>query len=167
MDYSSLPKILHVFDAASALLAVFLVGIIILRTVRSRGGFKLPPGPKPLPLVGNLFDLPKELDWVHWAKHKDVYGPISSVTVFGQTLIILNDLKAATDLFETRSNIYSNRPTLTFGGEMCVYIDSIQCLPNFNCAGADGTMLRRFSNMTRSARRTGVSYTTLWGHPGQ
>lgn len=118
MDYSSLPKILHVFDAASALLAVFLVGIIILRTVRSRGGFKLPPGPKPLPLVGNLFDLPKDHDWVHWAKHRDVYGPISSVTVFNQTIIILNDLQAALDLFERRSNVYSNRPILTFSGEM-------------------------------------------------
>ena len=74
MNYSSLPKILHVFDAASALLAVFLVGIILLRTVRSRGGFKLPPGPKPLPLVGNLFDLPRDHDWVHWAKHAELYG---------------------------------------------------------------------------------------------
>ena len=118
MGYSALPKFLHVFDAASVLLALFLVTTILVRTVRSRRGFKLPPGPKPLPLIGNLLDLPKDHDWVHWAKHRDVYGPISSVTVFNQTIIILNDLQAALDLFERRSNVYSNRPILTFSGEM-------------------------------------------------
>lgn len=36
----------------------------------------LPPGPKGLPLVGNLLDLPKpgELEAHHWLKHKDLYG---------------------------------------------------------------------------------------------
>ena len=36
----------------------------------------LPPGPKPKPLVGNLSDLPPpgEQEWIHWAKHKDLYG---------------------------------------------------------------------------------------------
>lgn len=36
----------------------------------------LPPGPKSLPIVGNIFDVPK--DGEHqarfWAKHKAVYG---------------------------------------------------------------------------------------------
>ena len=76
------------------------------------------PGPKPLPIIGNLFDLPKDHAWIHWAKHKDIYGPISSVTVFGQTLIILNDPKIAVELFEKRFDTYSDRPVLTFGGTL-------------------------------------------------
>jgi hypothetical protein len=41
----------------------------------------LPPGPKPKFLIGNLFDLPKpgELEWEHWLKHKDLYGPLRAI----------------------------------------------------------------------------------------
>lgn len=109
--------ILDAILATGALLVVKSLASLVLSRKSSRV-YKLPPGPKPLPLVGNLLDLPKDHDWVHWAKHKEVYGPISSVTVFDQTIIILNDVQAAIDLFEKRSNIYSDRPILTFAGEM-------------------------------------------------
>ena len=47
-------------------------------------------------------------------------GPISSITVLGQKIIIVNDVKIALDLMDKRSSIYSDRPILTFGGEMYV-----------------------------------------------
>jgi hypothetical protein len=80
----------------------------------------LPPGPKPKPLIGNLRDLPPpgKQDWVHWGRFKDLCGPISSITIFGQTIVILNDSRIAFDLLEKRSTIYSSRPKMTFAGEM-------------------------------------------------
>ena len=45
-------------------------------------------------------------------------GPISSVSVFGTTYIIVNDMKIAFNLMEKRSSIYSSRPVCIFGGEM-------------------------------------------------
>ncbi|KAI0594821.1 cytochrome P450 [Biscogniauxia sp. FL1348] len=86
-----------------------------------KGGPQLPPGPKPLPIVGNVKDLPPPgvLEWEHWLKHKDLYGPISSVTVMGTTMIILNSAQAAIDLLDKRSAIYSSRPRMVFVGEMC------------------------------------------------
>jgi hypothetical protein len=68
-----------------------------------------------LPFLG-IADIPKDYEWRHWAKHKAVYGPVSSMCVLGQLIIILNSLKACED--EKRSAIYSGRPVLQFAGEM-------------------------------------------------
>lgn len=80
----------------------------------------LPPGPKGLPLLGNLNDLPKPgmTEWQHWLPHKDLYGPISSVTVLGQTFIIIHDADIALEVLRDRANVHSRRPVLMFGGEM-------------------------------------------------
>lgn len=118
MDLFPHLTLLRLFDFTFALLALYLIKRLINRSLLSRKRYKLPPGPKPLPLVGNLFDYPKDLEWVQWATYKDIYGPISSITSFGRTLIFLNDLKTAQDLFETRSSIYSNRSILTFSGDL-------------------------------------------------
>ena len=41
-------------------------------------------------------------------------GPISSVSVLGQRIVIVNSLQIAADLLDKRSAIYSDRPTLAF-----------------------------------------------------
>ncbi|KAM5368099.1 hypothetical protein ACJZ2D_009703 [Fusarium nematophilum] len=87
----------------------------------------LPPGPKGLPLVGNVLDLPKPgvLEAHHWLKHKELYGPISSITVFGQTLIIINDAGIASELLEKRSLTHSNRPKQVFAADMIGWGDAL------------------------------------------
>jgi hypothetical protein len=62
--------------------------------------------------------MPKDYEWRHWAKQKVIYGPVSSVCIMGQPIIILNSLKACEDLLEKRSATYSGRPVLQFAGEM-------------------------------------------------
>ncbi|KAJ5606798.1 Cytochrome P450 E-class group I [Penicillium hordei] len=80
----------------------------------------LPPGPLRRPIIGNLFDFPKRgsKEWEHWLKHKDLYGPISSLVTMGQTVILLNKSEVAYDLLEKRSAIYSSRPPSVFGAEL-------------------------------------------------
>jgi hypothetical protein len=34
----------------------------------------LPPGPKSLPILGNLLDLPKEHPWIQWHQWSELYG---------------------------------------------------------------------------------------------
>lgn len=45
-------------------------------------------------------------------------GPISSVTVLGQTMIIINDAQITFELMRDRSAIHSSRPSQIFSGEM-------------------------------------------------
>lgn len=50
---------------------------VVSQLLRGKGnGRPLPPGPKGLPVVGNINDLPKpgEPEWTHWLQHKDLYG---------------------------------------------------------------------------------------------
>jgi len=47
-------------------------------------------------------------------------GDISSVTVFGRPLIILNSSKVAMDILDKKSLKYSDWPVMPMGGELCV-----------------------------------------------
>ncbi|KAF9026341.1 cytochrome P450 [Hymenopellis radicata] len=87
-----------------------------------------PPGPKGWPVIGNLFDLPKEKEWVTWAKWGDQYGNVTSVNVLGTTLVILNDFASAQELLDKRSAIYSERPSFPMV-ELCGWGNAILLLP--------------------------------------
>lgn len=70
-----------------SLLEVLLVGtgLYIVKRVLSASKSKhppLPPGPKRKPLIGNLLDLPQpgEYEWIHWMKHKDLYGEFDGIS---------------------------------------------------------------------------------------
>jgi hypothetical protein len=99
-----------------------IAAYLVNRLIRSKThDLPLPPGPKGIPILGNVNDLPKpggELECHHWLKHKDLYGPISSLTVLGQTFVIINNAQIALELLRDRSAIYSGRPHMTLVSEM-------------------------------------------------
>ncbi|RFU82096.1 o-methylsterigmatocystin oxidoreductase [Trichoderma arundinaceum] len=86
----------------------------------------LPPGPKGVPLLGNIFNLPSkdQLEYEHWNSLSDKYGPIASVTVFGQPMIFIADKEIAQDILEKKSLTSSGRPVFHFAN-CCGYTDVI------------------------------------------
>ncbi|KAJ6491945.1 cytochrome P450 [Mycena sanguinolenta] len=99
---------------------VALIGIGSWHYVRGRkASARLPPGPRGLPLIGNLLDAPTEKHWVKFTELGDVWGDISSLKIFGKTLIIVNSVKVAEDLLDVRGAIFSERPVIPMGGELC------------------------------------------------
>ena len=101
----------------------------------------LPPGPKGLPLIGNMLDMPKEHEWVTFTEWKRKYGRLDTVAgfrfltanidqgdvvhvnVLGQDLVYLNSRDVCWDLLEKRSSIYSSRPPLR------LFMDPSLCVP--------------------------------------
>ncbi|KAI0784062.1 cytochrome P450 [Abortiporus biennis] len=95
-------------------IAVALVPYIRRKLFISR---HYPPGPKGLPILGNLFQL-SQTPWVPFTQWKEEYGEIVYLNVLGQPIIVLNSVKTATDLLDRRSRIYSDRPKSVVGNDM-------------------------------------------------
>ncbi|KAI9449573.1 cytochrome P450 [Lactarius psammicola] len=94
---------------AAFLLAAFSYA---MHRMRSRG-LPYPPGPKRIPIIGNLLDMPSHEEWVTYEKWSDQFGSdVVHVDVLGTHMVIVNSAKAANELFDKRSSIYSDRPSL-------------------------------------------------------
>ncbi|KAF8259263.1 cytochrome P450 [Lactarius quietus] len=103
----SLVFIVDVFALVS-----FAVVLLAFRDHRRRRGLPYPPGPRPLPLIGNLLDIPKEYSWLKYTDLWKTHGDVFSLRVFGQVIVVLNTTKATKDLLEKRGDIYSDRPII-------------------------------------------------------
>jgi hypothetical protein len=88
-----------------------VAGLLAFVLLRQRPGRPLPPGPKPLPVIGNLLDMPKEKEWLTYQAWNDKYGDVVCVNIFGQKIVILGSATAVEDLMEKRGTIYSGRPS--------------------------------------------------------
>ncbi|KAF5264101.1 hypothetical protein FOXYS1_5133 [Fusarium oxysporum] len=117
------------FFSGVALGFLLYISIGVIRNGSKRP--PLPPGPKGLPLLGNLSHLPPPgvFEAHHWLKFKDLYGPISSITVMGQTIIIINNWKFASQLLDKRSAKHSSRPKIMMAGEMVGWENSLGFSP--------------------------------------
>ncbi|KAJ7252519.1 cytochrome P450, partial [Mycena rebaudengoi] len=89
---------------------VFTVFALLFFKRRRSPHFPLPPGPKKLPLFGNLFGLPSKFEWETYAKwSKELGSDIIHLSVAGKSIIILSSVDAVFDLLDQRSAMREHR----------------------------------------------------------
>ena len=116
----------------------FLISLYALWRLRRRSGLKNIPGPRRLPFVGNLLDWPSEFQYEQVERWKKVFGyyiitdtpynihllrqlgPMIKLSIFGKTAIFLGTGRTISELFAKHSTEFSDRPQLTFSGELYV-----------------------------------------------
>ncbi|KAH7928454.1 cytochrome P450 [Leucogyrophana mollusca] len=96
----------------TVLVLLSTAALIISKTSKKRDGPPLPPGPPPLPIVGNVRGFNIDAPWVTYTKWAAAYGDLIYTRFFQQDIIVISSEKVAKDLLERRSHIYSDRPEL-------------------------------------------------------
>ncbi|KAG1808629.1 cytochrome P450 [Suillus subaureus] len=95
----------------SAIICLFLVVHRVRR--KSSSNISFPPGPKGLPMLGNLLDLNDSQLWVSFSQWASTHGNVMYCKLFGQQIVVLQSHEVAKALLERRSSIYSDRPPIS------------------------------------------------------
>ncbi|KAI0071515.1 cytochrome P450 monooxygenase [Panus rudis PR-1116 ss-1] len=105
-----------IMSPSGLLVIAALLGLLVyISSIRKE---PLPPGPKRLPIIGNVHQLPKEFPEQTFAEWRKQFGDLIFIKLFRTPTIILNSREVAHELMEKRSKKYSDRHRLVFINEM-------------------------------------------------
>ncbi|KIW21520.1 hypothetical protein PV08_02100 [Exophiala spinifera] len=97
------------FGYAVALLLAF-AAVPLISTYLRKSKYKYPPGPKGIPLFGNLFQLPPKYpsaQLMEWGKQ---FGDLFTVQLGARRWVFLNSMEATRELLDRRGRLYIGRP---------------------------------------------------------
>ncbi|KAF5340288.1 hypothetical protein D9611_007844 [Ephemerocybe angulata] len=116
-DYSrltmSLSNMQSLITVACIFAAAFTIrGIVLSRRSRNPKRLPLPPGPRGVPIMGNMSNIPKTKPWEGYQKLCEEYGGMVYLEVLGTKLLVVSRMDHAEELLEKRSVNTSDRPTI-------------------------------------------------------
>ncbi|KAH8824336.1 cytochrome P450 [Flagelloscypha sp. PMI_526] len=111
-------------------LGVFALGVCLQLARKSlfTSNPTLPPGPKGLPLIGNLLDMPTKATWKTFSEWGRKYGGVVSLQLMGQVIVVVNKLSLLEEL-EKHGSRFSSRPHMPMAGELCGYSRALILAP--------------------------------------
>ncbi|KAH0609786.1 uncharacterized protein H6S33_012332 [Morchella sextelata] len=122
----------HFHGIASLTAGIYAVVMIFLLIVLQdyRRHSIMPPGPSPVPFLGNKWHLPPQKPWYKFKQWTDKYGELVTVWAGRRATIVIGDPQVACDLLDRRSAIYSSRPRFVIMGELFTNNDSLLTMPH-------------------------------------
>ncbi|RAL04564.1 cytochrome P450 [Aspergillus ibericus CBS 121593] len=115
---------------AATIIVIALVGLpllFLLRHLRQEPSLPLPSGPKGKPIFQERYGISLRQPY-SYVLDLTPPGPISSITILGQTMILLHDARMAVELLEKRFSNYSS-PT---SSSLCRRDDDVLALQPYN-----------------------------------
>ncbi|KAH9917059.1 cytochrome P450 monooxygenase [Fomitopsis serialis] len=100
--------------------AVVALWLVYASWSRIKGGRRYPPGPKRLPFLGNIHQLPAHYQHVTFKEWGAQYGDVVYARFFSTPVLVLNSVDACRALLDKKGAKYSGRPSFTFHNEMYV-----------------------------------------------
>ncbi|VDB95598.1 unnamed protein product [Peniophora sp. CBMAI 1063] len=95
----------------------------LLTSKRSHGS--LPPSPALAPVIGSVKQMMSKQLWLVVQQWGREIGDVVYLSVWGQPIVFLNSRQAAFELLDRRGAIYSDRPRMVMGGELCGCADMV------------------------------------------
>ncbi|KAF8999255.1 cytochrome P450 [Cyathus striatus] len=102
--------LLHIYYSSILILPMSILAYHYFKFILP-GLKKFPPGPRGLPLIGPIFDIPRNKEWVTYTHWKNIYGSIVGIRILGRNMVLLNSAEIAHELLNVRGVTYSDRPS--------------------------------------------------------
>ena len=165
-----LPDFLGELVTAHAHIAVLCLTVVLLVRYLRSPWRSVPPGPQGLPIIGNVLEV-RDKAWLFTEdcqkRYSGIFPPYRCgykvdntseemvyLNTFGQPMLVIHGLKAASELLHRRAHIYSSRPRLIMAheilsgglftsflpyGEECVW--SLSCVTGLTVLFAGGAVI--------------------------
>ncbi|KAK6384485.1 hypothetical protein LTS17_002048 [Exophiala oligosperma] len=94
----------------AVVLLLAIASVPLISTWVRKSKYKYPPGPKGIPVFGNLFQLPPKYpsaQLMEWGKQ---FGDLFTVQLGARRWVFLNSMEATRELLDRRGRLYIGRP---------------------------------------------------------